>query len=224
MAYDEEDLLSLSGIQHFYFCKRQWALIHIEQQWSENMATAEGRILHEKADDPFITENRKNIFISRAMPLVSYKLGFYGIADIVEFTAGKKGVQIKGRDGEWIPNIVEYKRGKPKHDERDVVQLVSQVMCLEEMLNCRIESSDFFYNETKRRYKVKITEQLRNKVTELSNEMHKIYNQGITPKAENGKHCRACSLVDICIPRLTNRKASVANYIEKHAKAGCDEI
>lgn len=223
MMYNDEDLLPLSGIQHFYFCKRQWALIHVEQQWSENMATAEGRIIHKKADDPYIIESRRNTFISRAMPLVSYKLGFYGVADIVEFVAAKKGIRVKGRDGEWIPNIVEYKRGKPKDDERDVVQLVAQVLCLEEMLNCRIESSCFFYNEIKRRHKVEITDQLRNKVMEMSKEMHKIYNQKITPKAESGKHCRACSLVDICMPRLTNKKVNVANYIEKYTKFGSDK-
>jgi len=224
MMYSEDELLSLSGIQHFYFCKRQWALIHIEQQWSENMATAEGRIIHEKADDPFFYESRKTTFISRSMPLVSFELGFYGVADIVEFTGSKKGVEVKGWGGRWIPNIVEYKRGKPKVDERDVVQLVTQVMCLEEMLGFKINSSDFFYNETKRRFRVDITDDLRNEVINLSHEMHKFYRERITPRAEKGKHCRACSLVDICMPRLTSKKVSVANYIEKYIKDGGDDV
>ncbi|MDI6619000.1 MAG: CRISPR-associated protein Cas4 [Clostridiales bacterium] len=220
--YSEDELLSLSGIQHYYFCKRQWALIHVEQQWSENMATMEGKVIHENADDPFFTETRKNTFISRAIPLVSYRLGFYGIADIVEFTVSKSGVEVKGRDGKWLPNIVEYKRGKPKEDERDIVQLVAQALCLEEMLKCKIASSDFFYNETKRRVKVEITEALRNQVVILSDEMHRIYSERITPKAESGKHCKSCSLTDICMPRLTSKKASVANYIDKYTKAGGD--
>lgn len=224
MMYSEEELLSLSGIQHYYFCKRQWALIHIEQQWAENRATAEGMVIHEKADDPFFTESRKNTFISRAIPLVSYTLGFYGIADIVEFTSSKTGVSIKDRDGKWLPNIIEYKRGKPKEDERDIVQLVLQAMCLEEMLGCKLTSADFFYNETKRRTKIEITETLREQVISLSAEMHKVYAQRITPKAESGKHCKACSLVDICMPRLTSKKVSVANYIEKYSKLGCDEF
>ena len=224
MMYREEELISLSGIQHYYFCKRQWALIHIEQQWAENRATMEGRIIHGRADDPFFTENRKNTFISRAIPLVSYKLGFYGVADIVEFTSSKTGVEVKGREGKWIPNIVEYKRGKPKEDERDIVQLVAQALCLEEMLGYRLNSADFFYNETKRRTKIEITEELRSQVIDMSVEMHKIYNQKITPGAESGKHCKSCSLVDICVPRLTSKKVNVANYIEKHTKAGSDEI
>lgn len=224
MMYNEDELLSLSGIQHYYFCKRQWALIHIEQQWAENRATAEGKIIHEKADDPFFTESRKNTFISRAIPLVSYTLGFYGIADIVEFTNSKEGVSVKDREGKWIPNIVEYKRGKPKEDNRDIVQLVTQVMCIEEMLGLQLDSADFFYNETKRRTKVKITEALRNQVMSLSVEMHKVYNQRITPKAESGKRCKACSLVNICMPRLTSKKVSVANYIEKYSKLGSDKL
>jgi CRISPR-associated exonuclease Cas4 len=222
--YSEEELLSLSGIQHYYFCKRQWALIHIEQQWAENRATMEGMVIHEKADDPFLVESRKSMFISRAIPLVSYKLGFYGIADIVEFKSSKIGVEIKGKEGKWIPNIVEYKRGKPKEDERDIVQLVAQVLCIEEMLGCKLNSSDFFYNETKRRIKIEISEELRNKVIGLSMEMHKIYDEKITPKAVSGKHCKSCSLVDICMPRLTSKKVSVANYIEKYTKVGSDEF
>lgn len=222
MIYTDDDLLSLSGIQHYYFCKRQWALIHLEQQWAENRATMEGKFIHEKADDPFFSESRKNIFISRAMPLVSYKLGFYGIADIVEFTASKAGITVKGKEGTWIPNIVEYKRGKPKEDERDIVQLAAEVMSLEEMLGCVIVSADFFYNENKRRTKIEITDALRNEVMNLSMEMHKIYSEKITPKAESGKHCKSCSLVDICIPRLTSKKINVANYIDKYTKMGSD--
>lgn len=224
MMYSEEELLSLSGIQHYYFCKRQWALIHIEQQWSENGATMEGKIIHEKADDPFYIESRKNTFISRAIPLVSYRLGFYGIADIVEFASSKTGVSVKGKEGKWIPNIVEYKHGKPKEDERDIVQLVAQAMCLEEMLGCKVTSAEFFYNETKRRTKIEITEAVKDRVESLSAEMHKVYSEKITPKAEGGKHCKSCSLVDICMPRLTSKKASVANYIEKYTKVGGDEI
>ena len=221
--YKEEELLSLSGIQHFYFCKRQWALIHVEQQWAENRATMEGKFIHENADNPFFTESRKDTFISRAIPLVSYKLGFYGIADIVEFKKAKKGIELQDKDGLWLPNIVEYKRGKPKEDKRDIVQLALEVLCLEEMLKCNISSADFFYNETKRRIKLEITDDLRNEVIDLSKNMHEIYTSKVTPKAESGKHCKSCSLVDICMPRLTNKKANVTNYIEKYCRLGGDD-
>lgn len=166
--YSEDELLSLSGIQHFYFCKRQWALIHLEQQWAENRATMEGKFIHENADNPFFTESRKDTVISRAIPLASYNLGIYGVADIVEFTKAKKGIELKDKEGLWMANIVEYKRGKPKEDKRDIVQLVLEVLCLEEMLKCTISSADFFYNETKRRVKVHITDDLRNEVIDLS--------------------------------------------------------
>lgn len=223
MMYKEDDLLLLSGIQHYYFCKRQWALIHLEQQWAENRATMEGRIVHKKADDPFIFESRNDIFISRAMPLVSYKLGFYGIADIVEFISSNTGVEVKGKKGKWLPNIVEYKRGSPKSDERDIVQLVAQVFCIEEMLGCQLTSADFYYDEIKRRNKIDITEELRRSVMKLSREMHDTYNQRITPKAESGKRCKSCSLVDICLPRMTIKKASVMNYIERYSSLGSGE-
>ena len=111
MQYNDDDLLMLSGIQHFYFCKRQWALIHIEQLWEENSATAEGKIIHESADDPFFYESRKDIFVSRSVPLISYRLGLYGVADVIEFARNEKGVNIGNREGKWLPNIIEYKRG-----------------------------------------------------------------------------------------------------------------
>lgn len=222
--YRDEELLMLSGIQHFYFCKRQWALIHIEQQWSENGATMEGKFIHENADDPFFMESRKNTFISRAVPLVSYNLGFIGVADIIEFKKSSKGVVLKGKEGLWIPNVVEYKRGKPKEDRRDIVQLVLEVICLEEMLECSISSSDFYYNETRRRVKVEITSELREEVIMLGQEMHSIYDKKLTPPAIKGKICRNCSLVDICIPRMTNKKVNVSNYIERYLKEEGENI
>lgn len=223
MIYHEDELLLLSGIQHYYFCKRQWALIHLEQQWDENRTTMEGKIIHERADDPFLLESRNDIFISRAIPLVSYTLGFYGVADVIEFFSSRIGVKVKGREGKWIPNIVEYKRGRVKKDNRDIVQLVAQIMCLEEMLGCKIESSDLFYNKIKRRIKVRITEELREQVENISEEMHKIYIERITPRAESGKRCNSCSLVNICMPRLTYKKVNVTNYIKKYSGIGCDK-
>lgn len=222
--YSEEELLAISGIQHYYFCKRQWALIHIEQQWAENKSTMEGKIVHEKVDDPFLVESRKDVFISRSVPLVSYKLGFYGISDAIEFIKSDYGILIKGRQGRWIPNIVEYKRGKVKNDDCDIVQLVLQVMCIEEMLEFQIDSSDIFYNETRRRTKVDISGPLRNTVEQISNEMHRIYDSKTTPKAEVGKHCKSCSLVDICMPRITTKKMNVNNYIERYIKLGGDTV
>jgi CRISPR-associated exonuclease Cas4 len=214
--YSDDELLLLSGIQHFCFCKRQWALIHVEQQWSENLRTAEGRIIHERVDDPFITESRGDVVISRAFPIVSRSLGLTGIADVIEYTRSENGLTIPEYEGRWLIKPVEYKRGKPKIDERDEVQLCAQVMCLEEMFGIRIDEGDFYYNEIRRRQHLIITDVLRRLVSSLAGEMHEIFRNGITPEAQSGKHCSLCSLVDICVPKLTKKKSPVRSYIGRH--------
>jgi CRISPR-associated exonuclease Cas4 len=214
--YTDDDFLSLSGIQHFFFCKRQWALIHVEQQWAENLRTAEGHIIHERVDDPYFRESRGDIVISRAVPLVSYSLGLSGIADMIEYHRSDIGISVPGREGQWIMKPIEYKRGKPKIDERDEVQLCAQVMCLEEMCGLRIDDADFYYHEIRRRQNLKISNELRASVSSLADEMHKVFQNGITPEAQTGKHCSQCSLVDICVPNLTKRKKTVQSYIGGH--------
>ncbi len=215
-CYTDDELLSLSGIQHFFFCKRQWALIHVEQQWGENLRTAEGHIIHERVDDPYFRESRGNIIISRSVPLVSYSLGLSGIADVIEYHRSDIGIPVPGREGRWEMKPIEYKRGKPKIDERDEVQLCAQVMCLEEMFGLRIADADFYYNEIRRRQNLKITDELRTRVSSLAEEMHNLFRNGITPEAQTGKHCSQCSLVDICIPNLTKKKKPVRSYIGRH--------
>lgn len=208
-----DDYLMLSGIQHFYFCKRQWALIHIEQVWSDNSFTAEGNKLHEITDDPYLKEKRKNIIISRAIPVSSKDLGLSGILDTVEFIKSDKGIEIANKKGLWMPNVVEYKRGKAKKDNRDVVQVAAQVMCLEEKYNIQIESADLFYFSTKKRETIAITNQLKDEVRIMANQMHTMYENKLTPDAEYFKNCTMCSLYDLCMPRLTKKKKSVQNYL-----------
>ena len=219
--YSDEDLLALSGIQHFHFCKRQWALIHIERQWEDNQRTVEGHYIHERADDPFISETRGEVIISRAYPLVSYSLGFYGIADVIEYIRSPAGISLPGREGLWRVCPVEYKRGKPKIDERDEVQLCAQAMCLEEMLHIRIDQADFFYHEIRRRIHLSLTSELRELVRNHSEEMHRLFHEGITPVASMDNTCKSCSLVEICVPKLTSRSSSVGKYIEKHRLEAC---
>jgi len=216
--YADDELLSLSGIQHFRFCKRQWALIHIERQWEENLRTAEGHIIHERVDDPFFNESRGETIVSRSFPLVSHRLGFFGVADVVEFIRTDTGVSLPGREGFWTPNPVEYKRGKPKIDERDEVQLCAQVMCLEEMFNIGLVRADFYYNEIRRRISLAITDELRSIVGVLSEEMHDLFRKGLTPSAESGRNCSYCSLVDVCIPKLTKKKIPVGKYVTRHVQ------
>ena len=213
VRYTDDDLLSLSGIQHFFFCKRQWALIHIEQQWEENLRTTEGRFIHERVDDPFLSESRGNTVISRSVPLVSYRLGFYGIADLVEYTRNSSGISLPGHEGLYSLKPVEYKRGKPKIDERDEVQLCSQAICLEEMFSVSIPVADFFYHETRRRTHLELTEELRCLVFGLAEQMHQCFSLGQTPPAEKGKPCSSCSLVDVCLPNLTRKRRCVQSYV-----------
>ena len=134
MEYDEEEYLMLSGIQHFAFCRRQWALIHIEQVWTENLRTAEGRLQHDNAHDPFFVENRKDKHIVRAMPVHSRVLGVSGECDVVEFEKSQVGIILFGKEGYYSVLPIEYKHGEPKHDDCDILQVVAQAMCLEEML------------------------------------------------------------------------------------------
>lgn len=214
MAYnDEDDFLMLSGIQHFQFCKRQWALIHIEQQWEENVRTVEGQYLHEKADKPFIREKRGNKLIVRAMSVKSNELKITGICDVVEFIRNDSGVPIDGVEGKYVAYPVEYKRGKPKKNDSDILQLTAQAMCLEEMLLCEINTGYMFYNEIKHRVEVPLTIDYKNKVRTIVTEMHDYYNRKHTPKVKTGSFCKSCSLQNICLPKLMNKR-SVKSYVE----------
>ncbi|NBJ69471.1 MULTISPECIES: CRISPR-associated protein Cas4 [Clostridia] len=213
MANKEEDFLMLSGIQHFEFCRRQWALIHIEQQWEENVKTIEGHYLHRKADEPMIREKRGNKLIIRALPVKSKILKINGICDVVEFIQDESGIVIHGEEGNYLPFPVEYKRGRPKRDDADVLQLTAQAICLEEMLLCQIEKGFMYYHEIKHRVEVPFTDYLRQKVKDITDEMQDYYQRRHTPKVKTGSFCKSCSLQHICLPKLMNKR-SVKSYIE----------
>jgi len=212
-VYNEEDYLLLSGIQHFNFCRRQWALIHIEQQWADNVKTVEGDHLHKRADQPLIREKRGDKLVVRAMPIHSQTLGITGVCDVVEFIQDPNGVSLAGEEGLYLPFPVEYKRGKPKKDDSDISQLTAQAMCLEEMLVCEIDMGYIFYNEIKHRVEVPITQENRDIVKRSLEEMHQLFQRNYTPKVKTGPHCKSCSLQHICLPEMMNKK-SVASYIE----------
>lgn len=218
--YGPDDLLPLSGIQHYCFCPRQWALIHIEQQWAENRLTAEGRQMHERADDPTFTESRAGIIISRAMPVVSYYLGLTGKCDVVEFSPLSDGVRLSGRDGTFIPAPVEYKRGRPKANQCDEMQLCAQAICLEDMLSVMVPTGYLYYGQTRRRVKVPMSEDLRDAVRDAAAKMHEYYSRGYTPRVKTSKACRACSLKDICLPELDTRPQSASDYIMRTLAEG----
>lgn len=217
--YKEEDYLQLSGIQHFAFCRRQWALAYIELQWQENVRTVEGKLLHEKAHDVTSSEKRGDLIISRAMPVYSRELGISGECDVVEFRRAEEGIHLVGREGTYEVVPVEYKRGKPKEDNIDILQLAAQVMCLEEMLCCRISYGYLFYGETKHRKKIEINDTLRQDVKNMFQEMHQYYERRYTPRVKRTKGCNACSLKNICLPQLGVQKSANA-YINKMLSEG----
>ncbi len=215
IMYSDDDLLMLSGIQHIAFCERQWALIHVEQQWVENVKTTEGHHLHERVDDPFESDKRGRVITYRAFPLISRQLGVTGRADVVELISAEEGVRIDGYEGKWLLHPVEYKRGKQKPDERDEVQVCAQAICLEEMFGAKIEKGSLYYAETHRRVIVELTDALREHVFELALRMHKLLDEGITPLPVYKPHCKSCSLIDICLPISLAGKKKVSEYLKK---------
>jgi CRISPR-associated exonuclease Cas4 len=213
--YSPEESLPLSGIQHFIFCRRQWALIQIERQWEENVLTVEGKLLHHRVDDPFFTEKRKGVIVARAVPVFSPSLGLHGVCDVVEFRESPDGIRLPGRDERYLPAPVEYKRGKEKHDKCDEGQLCAQAICLEEMLAVSIDKGYLFYGQTRRRVAVELTAELRELVRNAAKEMQAYYQRGYTPKVKTSKACRSCSLANICLPILQENTVPASVYIRK---------
>ena len=210
--YPEEQWLLLSGLQHFRFCRRQWALIHIEQQWAENERTVDGTLMHQRAHDRDRKEVRGGAVITRGMSVFSARLGISGACDVVEFHLDPEGVPLSGRAGRWRPFPVEYKRGRPREDTGDTLQLCAQAMCLESMLCCDIPEGALYYGEIRRRERVSFTPELRAGVRELLAEMHELYRRGYTPKVKPTKSCNACSLKELCLPKLMKSRA-VSAYL-----------
>jgi len=205
--YTEDDLIMLSALAHYSYCLRRCAFIHIEQVWTENRFTAEGRIMHNKVHEEG-SESRGSVRIERALALRSLRLGLSGMADVVEFH--------RQADGSWQPFPVEYKRGKPKPDDSDKVQLCAQAMCLEEMLGVSIAAGAIFYGKIRRRLDVAFDEALRCKTEEIAQKTHALIESGMTPKAAYAAKCDSCSLFELCLPKTIEKQRSVEDYL-KHA-------
>ena len=214
MAYNEEDYLQLSGIQHFKFCRRQWALIHIENQWAENTRTVEGEAMHTNAHNADFREKRGELLITRDMRIFSATLGISGSCDVVEFRRNEAGITLPDYKGNWLPCPVEYKHGRPRQDTANELQLCAEAMCLEEMLCCEIKEGAIYFGETRQRLKVEFTAELRQEVKACLCEMHDLYKKGYTPKVKPTKACNACSLKEVCVPKLMRNKP-VSSYIRE---------
>mgnify|MGYP002600060873 FL=1 len=214
---EKGEKLTLSGLQHFAFCRRQWALIFIEQQWQENLRTAEGNAMHRRAHDETQLERRGDTLVVRGLRVASERLNVTGVCDVVEFHESADGVALYGQAGRWAPYPVEYKRGAPKEHDADALQLCGQAMCLEEMLLCAIPEGSLYYGETRRRERVVFSPELRGRVEALLGEMQGYMERGYTPKAKMTKGCNACSLKALCLPKLS-KSMSVGDYLRQAAK------
>ncbi len=204
--YQEDDLIMISALQHYAFCPRQCALIHVEQAWAENRLTAEGRIMHEHVHEEG-DESRGDVRIERGVSLRSLRLGLIGKADIVEYH--------RQDDGTWQAFPVEYKRGKPKPDHSDKIQLCAQALCLEEMLSASIPTGALFYGKTRRRLDVDFDEALRQETEAAAIKTHELIDAGITPAPVYSKRCESCSLVAECMPKTIQKNRSVKSYLKR---------
>jgi len=206
--FAEDSLLPLSGLQHLAFCERQWALIHIEQQWNENRWTAEGRLLHQNADEG-PDETRGGVRIVRGLAIRSLRLGLSGKADVVEFPIQPPGP----------PLPVEYKRGRPKSEHWDEIQLCAQALCLEEMLSTAIAGGALYYGEPRRRLDVPFDASLRQETEDLARRMHHLYDEQRTPAPRLTPRCKKCSLHQICEPEMLERRGSASVFFRRSLQA-----
>lgn len=205
--YDEDDLLPISALQHLLFCERQCALIHVEGLWAENRLTVQGRHLHERADSGAV-ETRPGLRVERAVALRSLRLGLTGKADVVEFHR-----DVSGATEHVVP--VEYKRGRPKLDESDRVQLCAQALCLEEMLGVSVAAGAIFYGQTRRRLDVPIDAELRARTEDAARRFRAMVTSGITPTATRMPKCENCSLLGLCLPDAQGPRRSARRFTER---------
>jgi CRISPR-associated exonuclease Cas4 len=208
--YPASDLIPLSALQHYVFCPRQCALIHVEHIWEDNLFTAEGRLLHDKADSGKV-EVRGDIKTATGLPLRSLALGLAGKADVVEFHR---------REGSWHPFPVEYKRGKPKAYNADAVQLCAQALCLEEMLGLPVPEGALFYGKTRRRLAVFLDASLRESTAATAGAVHALLQSGVTPPPVADERCAACSLAGQCLPAPLARQGAAGRYLESLRRDG----
>lgn len=212
-----ESYLLISGLQHFIFCPRQWGLIHIEQQWAENFFTAEGKVLHDRVHDRDSSYKRGDVLSLNSLNVSSDVLKIEGVCDAVEFHAAEDGIELFGRAGRWAILPIEYKRGESKANDSDILQVVAQAVCLEEKFCCSIEKCAIYYGKTHSREYVIITDEIRNKLRNTVEEMHRYYNAHTTPPAFKTRKCNTCSLLDICVPSIFE-EGTVVEYIKRHIK------
>jgi CRISPR-associated exonuclease Cas4 len=233
--FSEDDLLPLSALQHLVFCERQCALIHIDQVWRDNPLTLEGSHRHDRVhEEAPRRELRGDLLIARGLQLRSLELGVSGVADVVEFhrspgqtlpeeKGSPQGACLAGLTGLWVPFTVEYKRGKPKRDHCDEVQLCAQAICLEEMLEVAVPEGALFYGTTQHRHDVTFSVDLRDETRQAARRLHELLAAGIAPRVPREPKCRGCSLVEVCRPDATGPGRSARRYLANAVRAAASE-
>ncbi|KGE72165.1 CRISPR-associated protein Cas4 [Spirochaeta lutea] len=215
--FDESDLIPVSALQHTLFCERQYALIHIEQAWAENRYTIEGNILHERVDVVH-HESRRGFRVEYGLALRSLRYGLIGKADMVEFMKN-------GRDKYESISPVEFKRGRKKADNYDLVQLCAQALCLEEMFGTPVTEGQIYYLQEHRRTTIPLDDVLREQTFETIQRTRTIFTSKVTPRANyDSKKCDRCSLFDICMPKaLAGNRKPVSRYLENQIHQNLQE-
>ena len=223
---NEDYLVPISSLQHYLFCPRQCALIHLENIWQDNILTAEGTLMHQHVHEEGV-ETRKNVIRATSLKIQSTKFGIYGIADMVEFWKLLENekeaelssyAQLPGRCGYWKPVPIEYKHGKPKEHKADEVQLCAQALCLEEMLHVIIESGALFYGQPRRRTTVIFDENLRQLTIQTISLVRNLFIAENTPCPNYSKSCNACSVIDECHPKSMTSEISVKMWIKRNIR------
>ncbi|OGQ95099.1 MAG: CRISPR-associated protein Cas4 [Deltaproteobacteria bacterium RIFOXYD12_FULL_57_12] len=227
--FTEEELLPLSLIQHLLFCQRRAALVEIEGLWEDNLFTVEGTHLHQKVDDDLSLESRGDLRVTRGLMLHSFELGLSGKADVVEFhrlseaavvssltPEGKAvGIPVAGARGVWRPYPVDYKRGRLRYEEGFEAQLCAQALCLEEMLGVAVPEGAIYYGKPRRRLVVMFDDHLRTNTRDAARRLHELVGSGKTPQARYEKKCDSCSLLSLCMPKVTGSTKSVSKYLSR---------
>lgn len=210
-----EDKIQISGIQHYLYCKRRWALLYIENIWQDNFLTLDGDRVHEKAHNQNIKESRKDKFIERGVYISSEKYNLSGQCDVIEYIKDNNGIQLKNKKGLWIIVPVEYKHGDGSSLDVDKYQLFAQILCLEEIFQCSIKYGCLYYKKTNKRISVDFNDFEREKIISIINEINLLLKENKTPKIKySSKKCKNCSLLEKCNPKILDTK-SINKYLEE---------
>jgi CRISPR-associated exonuclease Cas4 len=194
---DKPEPVMVSALEHYSYCPRQCALIHLEHVWDENVYTMRGRDVHERVDEAS-SHVEAGVRVERALPIWSRRLNLVGKADAVEFHDG-------------IPYPVEYKSGRHRRGHSESLQLCAQAVCLEEMFSVKIDKGALYWHGSRERKEIALTDALKAQVREVSEAVHKMIAESMVPPPVNDERCKDCSLREPCMPAVVDDKVKTRN-------------